>query len=220
MVHSGMRLSPDFFARATVVLSILLIASLVLFIGVQFWYLYVESDTTKKLIQETSRSYDDRISELGGGATPEALESHSAIVRLSFLKEFKNQQVWEWSHERTNRRYVTFLSIAEWFVQLLVLFLAILNERIALQGEQLVYGLKRSTTLLLVFFAVLAIALPAATQKLGFDARQRLHDFRAQQLGFLIVGLESGITSPELAWFRFQALYQESPSSFAERPGL
>ncbi len=213
-----LKLGPDYVATAIVGSVLLLVLVLTIFVVVQFWYFYVESDTTERKVAEVSASYDDRLRRL---IPPSGeVSNKDDIVRLTFLKEFKSQQVWERSHERVNRRYFSFISSTEWFVKLLVLFLALLNERVASPGSEDSLGLKRGTIVLVVFFAAMSIALPALASKLGFEARQRLHDFRAQQLGFIITEVESGATDPRNAWLRYQELYKESPSSYANRPGF
>jgi preprotein translocase subunit SecG len=215
-----MKTGPNFLAAAIVILVGILIASLVIFIAVQFWYFYTETEMTKTTIDEINQQYNELIKQFSKENTKIDEAAQGEIMKLSFVKELKSQQVWEWSHERVNRRYSTFISIAEWFVLLFVLFLAILNERVTSSGQKENFGLKRTTAVLVVFFAALAIALPAASQKLGFETRQRLHDFRAQQLGFIIVEIESGATDPKGAWLRYQGLYQQSPSSYANLPGF
>ncbi len=191
-------------------------ASISLFIFVQFWYFYQETEQTSAQVNQLSQSYDARIRSLAN--QPDTLETSARdeIVKLSFLKEFKNQMTREQSHERVNRRYSTFTAMVEWFILLFVLFLAVLNERATAPEQSGGHALKRSTSLLLVFFAALSIAVPAATQKLGFDARQRLHDFRAQQLGILIVELESGAIDSRQAWQRYRGFFRLSPSAYAE----
>jgi uncharacterized membrane protein YeiB len=209
----------NYLASAIIVIVLLLVVVLTIFIFVQFWYFYVETEATDKKIVEVGASYDDRIRHLTSSSEA-TVANKDEIIRLTFLKEFKNQQIWEQSHERVNRRYFSLASSAEWFVKLFVLFLAILNERLTVTGSAENQGLKRGTIVLVVFFAAMAIALPALTHKLGFEARQRLHDFRALQLGFLITELESQATDPRNAWLRYQGLYKESPSSYANRPGF
>jgi uncharacterized membrane protein YeiB len=215
-----LKLGPDYLATAIVGSVLLLIFVLTIFVFVQFWYFYIESETTQKKVAEVSASYDDRIKQLTPVTSEGSNPNKDEIVRLTFLKEFKSQQVWERSHERVNRRYFSLTSSAEWFVKLLVLFLAVLNERVSSRNSKENAGLKRGTIVLVVFFAAMSIALPALAHKLGFEARQRLHDFRAQQLGFIITELESGTSDARKAWLRYQELYKESPSSYANRPGF
>lgn len=211
---------PDSLAAAIVTAVLILIVMLTIFVFVQFWYFYVETSTTESKIAEISASYDDKLGQLTTTSLDAAVVHKDEIVKLAFLKEFKNQRAWEQSHERVNRRYFSLASSADWFLKLLVLFLAILNERVTSPTSKDNLGLKRSTIVLVVFFSAMSIAVPAFTQKLGFEARQRLHDFRALQLSFLITEVESGVTDPKSAWLRYQGLYRESPSSYANRPGF
>lgn len=215
-----MKLSRNLLSFAVSALTLLLISAIVVFIFVQFWYFYNETRTTAEKISEIDVIYERKIERIMNESQEINDIEREDIIKLSFLKEFIIQMEWESSHEKVNRRYTTFISIVEWFVLLFVLFLAVLNEHTSRLGSREDYGLKRATSHLIVFFAALAIALPAASEKLGFDARQRLHDFRAQQLGMLIVEVESGAVDPRTAWSRYQRLFQQSPSSYAEMPLL
>jgi hypothetical protein len=200
-------------------LASILISFLVIFLLVQLWYLYAETENTKEAIQRISQTYDQRIKQTGvlGTLTPQARQNE--IAKLSFLKEFRNQKEWERSHERVNRRYSTFISLSEWFLALFILWLTVLNERestVVAQPEP-GSGQRGGVPNLLVFFAALAIAFPAITQKLGFEVRQEIHDYRAHQLEMLIVELEAGVTGPREAWQRYQALYGESVNSYINK---
>jgi len=194
-----MEIPKNWRAAVTSGLSIIVLVSILAFIFVQFWYFFQESENTKKVIQEIGQTYDSRIKQLVGTSGKIKISNKQEVVKLSFLKEFKSQQIYEWSHERVNRRYTTMISIGEWFVILFILFLAVWNESVSNSSGSDDFALKRAAALLIPFFAALAIALPAASQKLGYDARQQLHDFRAQQLGFLIVEVEAGVTEPQRA---------------------
>lgn len=207
----------NYLAAATAIIVPVLLFFLLVFVFVQFWYFYVETETTLSKIASINQSYDEKLRQITPSSSPIAQRE---VMQLSFLKEFNGQQVWERSHERVNRRYSTLIGFTEWFVKLFVLFLAVFSERLTSPGSKASAALKRNTVVLVVFFAAISIALPALSHKLGYEARQKLHDFRAQQLGFLIVELESGVTDPRSAWMRFQGLYKESPSSYASRPGF
>lgn len=200
-------------------LASMLIGFLCIFLVVQLWYQYSETEKTKGTIQKISKTYDQRIKEAGNLSSLQATARQDEVIRLSFLKEFRNQKEWEQSHERVNRRYSTFISLSEWFVALFILWLAVLNERESVSVAQPEQGSKqeRGVASLLMFFAALAIAFPAITQKLGYEVRQEIHDYRAHQLEMLIVELEAGATGPREAWLRYQALYGETVNSYINK---
>ncbi len=197
----------------------MLISFLAIFLVTQLWYLYWETEKTKEVIRGISRTYDERIGEISGSSRLAPAVRQEELIKLSFLKEFKNQREWENSHERVNRRYSTFIALSEWFVALFLLWLTVLNEREGPRNTQADGEARRGAGVanLLVFFAALAIAFPAITQKLGFEVRQEIHDHRARQLGMLIVEVEAGATSSRQAWLRYQALFGGSVASYISR---
>jgi hypothetical protein len=200
-------------------LATLLISFLLIFLVVQLWYLYSETEVTKENIQRISKTYDDRINEVKESAGLALGAKQDEIIKLSFLKEFRNQKEWERSHERVNRRFSTFISLSEWFLALFILWLTVLNERESVSAAPAEQEGRRpgGVSNLLVFFAALAIAFPAITQKLGFEVRQEIHDYRAHQLEMLVVEVEAGATGPRQAWLRYQALYGESVNSYINK---
>ena len=105
-----------------------LIGFLFLFLVVQLWYQYLETERTKDSVRKISKTYDDRIREIKSLPTTSTVPKSDEIIKLSFLKEFRNQKEWEQSHERVNRRFSTFISLSEWFLALFILWLAVLNE--------------------------------------------------------------------------------------------
>lgn len=182
---------------------------------VPFYYYFQEVRRTREAILNASQTYEQRISEIKNEGNEVA--SSGEEVKLIIINEVRTAMLWEWSHERVNRRYVTLSSVVEWIVVLIILFLSVWQEKVTNRGES---SHSRVVALVIPVFAALAIAIPAITQKLGFDSRQKLHDFRAQQLGFLITELEADLVTPEAAWDRYRNLFRHSPSSIAEFPSL
>ena len=184
---------------------------------VPIWYYFYEIRQTEEQIQAVSAEYDDRIAKLTSDDAPFSQNIQDKLEKVRLLKELHIQKRWEQSHERVNRRYVTLSAVVEWIIILIILFLAVWQEKAVRGGTK---NSTRSVAIVIPVFAALAIAVPAITQKLGFDGRQKLHDFRAQQIGFIIFELDSDLIAPESAWDRYKNLYRQSPSSIAEFPSL
>ncbi|MEM7779239.1 MAG: hypothetical protein AAF697_02475 [Pseudomonadota bacterium] len=120
-------------------------------------------------------------------------------------------------YEKINRRYTTISALTEWLIILFLLFLAIWQARDN-ASEQAAPSSRTVFDKMLPFLAALAIAVPSANGKLGYDARQQLHDFKAQQIHFILLELEMGKQDPIEAWHSYLALYRQSPTSIANFP--
>lgn len=191
-----------------------LILILILFMLLMLLFQYEEQQAAEERVAEITKVYNQENESLSDSF----LSGEPERDPRKYLAHFKAQHVYEKLYERTNRRYTTVSYSAEFVVILIILFLSVWAEKKSALESDSIASYNGAFLKLLPFFAALAIAIPALNQKLGFDARQQLHDYRAQQLGFLVFELENGALSLDNAWSRYKQLYRQSPSSVAEYP--